>query len=129
MDSFKNALKLQNSHYVFFVPRIIFNASFFEDNQFLKKITKLSVIAISEGNKAVVYIRNRIKNEKMVPRVKWDGEKFSGKIFNPDIISTLHGKKLRGSSFDHKPYTYISYKDKDKIVYDGAEVDPLDIFI
>ena len=74
----------------------------------------------------MVYIRDEVKIDKLRLIEKWNGISIRGNIFPQDTLSNLFGRKIRGSSFDHKPYTYIADTVNGEDMYDGAEVKWID---
>ena len=70
----------------------------------------------------MVYARDIIKLHKMVPIGKLNKILSNSNIFPSELTSNMYGKKIRGSSFDHRPYTYVSDEIDGVKVYDGSEV-------
>ena len=75
----------------------------------------------------MVYARDITQLEKMVPIGKLNEITSTSNIFPSELTLNMHGKKIRGSSFDHRPYTYISDEIDGVKVYDGSEVTLIDI--
>ena len=70
----------------------------------------------------MIYARDKIKYDKVVPIGKLSKITPNSNIFPSEVTSNMYGKKIRGSSFDHRPYTYISEEIDGVKVYDGSEV-------
>ena len=83
---------------------------------------KKEVIESFKRNDGIVYVRDSISYKKMTPVGMSNKLKSNPKFFPEEATTNLYGKKLRGSSFDHRPYTYISEKQDGKNAYDGSEV-------
>ena len=84
-------------------------------------IPKYNLFRINR-NDGMVYARDKIKYEKIVPIGKLNKIRPNSNIFPSDLTSNMYGKNIRGSSFDHRPYTYISDEIDGFKVYDGSEV-------
>ena len=76
------------------------------------------------------FYRREEKNfEKLHLVGKWDGQKLNPnnkQVFQTAPLINFHGKTLKATSFEYKPYTYsIDKKINGKHSYDGVEVSNL----
>ena len=75
------------------------------------------------------YSREEKNFEKMQLVGKWNRQKFNlndKQVFQTASLINFHGKTLKATSFEYKPYTYsIDKKIKGKASFDGVEVSKL----
>lgn len=76
----------------------------------------------NQRDNALVYIRDEVNINNLRLVENWNGKSILGNIFPKDTLSNLFGRELRGSSFDHKPYTYVADTVNGEYIYEGTEV-------
>ena len=73
-----------------------------------------------------LYSREEKNFEKMQLVGKWDWHKLNpnnNQVFHTTPLINFHGKTLKATSFEYKPYTYsVDKKMNGKPSYDGVEV-------
>ena len=77
-------------------------------------------------DQANFYRRGKRNFEKLEYVGKWDmhtSNRITKHVFQAAHLSNLYGKTLRATSFEYKPYTYVTdYKIDGMPAYDGIEV-------